>query len=128
MGDYTAMKIDDMEAIYGGAFKRARACLGVTSFGMQVTDLPAGFDRYPEHDHADDGQEEVYIALRGSADVEIDGEHVTLDPDTIVRIGPGAKRKITPGSDGIRMLALGGIPGALYDPHPATELGGPESF
>ena len=128
MGDYTTMKIDDMEAIYSGAFKRARACLGVSSFGMQVIDLPAGFDRYPEHDHADDGQEEVYVALRGSADVEIDGEHVTLDPDTIVRIGPGAKRKITPGPEGIRMLGLGGIPGALYAPHPATELGGPESF
>ncbi len=40
MSDYAVKKIDDIEAIFGGAFKRARAELGVESFGMQVLDLP----------------------------------------------------------------------------------------
>ena len=128
MADYTAMKIDDMEAIYGGAFKRARACLGVSSFGMQVTDMPAGFDRYPEHDHAGDGQEEVYIALRGSAELNIEGDKVQLTPETMVRIGPTTKRTLTPGPDGIRLLCIGAVPGDKFTAHPATELGGPESF
>ena len=70
MADYTAKKIDDMEAICGGGFKRARAELGVESFGMQVIDMPPGYDDYPEHDHAETGQEEVYLVLRGSAEVE----------------------------------------------------------
>src|SRR6186713_2431693 len=44
MGEYAVKKIDDMEAVYLGAFKRARAELGVESFGLQVIDLPPDFE------------------------------------------------------------------------------------
>ena len=67
MSGCTVKRIDEMEAIYGGAYKRARAELGVTSFGMQVIDFPPNFEHYPEHDHGTDGQEEVYFALGGGA-------------------------------------------------------------
>ncbi len=67
MADYTAKQIDEMEAAFGGGMKKARAELGVASFGMQVIDLPPNYSDYPEHDHASDGQEEVYSAMRGSA-------------------------------------------------------------
>ena len=83
MSGYTVKRIDDMEAVYGGAFIRARAELGVESFGMQVIDMPASADQYPEHDHSEDGQEEVYLALSGSADIEIDGERHRLEPGTM---------------------------------------------
>ena len=123
MADYTAKKIDDIEAIMQGGFKRARADLGVESFGMQVIEMPPGYDGYPEHDHAETGQEEVYLVLRGSAEVTVDGERVQLDPDTIVRVGPGAKRKIIPGDQGVRLLALGGTPGGVYEAPEITQLG-----
>ena len=126
MADYTAKKIDDIEAIMQGGFKRARADLGVESFGMQVIDMPAGFGDYPEHDHADSGTEEVYLVLRGSAQLDVDGESVALDPDTMVRVGPGARRKITPGDKGVRLLALGGCPGAVYEAPDVTQLGAPD--
>jgi mannose-6-phosphate isomerase-like protein (cupin superfamily) len=125
MGDYTVKKIDEMEAIYGGGFKRARGELGVESFGMQVIDMPPNFTDYPEHDH-DGGQEEVYLVLRGSADIEIEGERIALDPDTMVRVGPGTKRKIYPGADGVRLLALGGTPGEVYEPADMSKLGTPD--
>lgn len=54
MSDYAVKEIDSMEAVYLGAFKRARAELGVESFGMAVIDLPPNFDQYPEHDHSHD--------------------------------------------------------------------------
>ena len=60
------------------------------------------------------GQEEVYVALRGSGTVEIDGEPFPLDPDHMVRIGPTARRKVTPGPEGLQLLAFGGIPGRPY--------------
>ena len=127
MSDYTTKKIDEMEAIMQGGFKRARAELGVESFGMQVIDMPPGFENYPEHDHAETGQEEVYVVLRGSAEVQVDGEPVQIDPDTIVRVGAGAKRKIVPGDKGVRLLALGGTPGAAYETtNPMTQLGTPD--
>lgn len=126
MADYTVKKVDDMEAVFGGAFKRARAELGVSAFGMQVIDMPPRADQYPEHDHAETGQEEVFVILRGSAEIDIDGEKVALDPETMVRVGPAAKRKITPGDEGARVLALGGPPGQVYEAPEVSQLGAPD--
>jgi mannose-6-phosphate isomerase-like protein (cupin superfamily) len=126
MADYAVKRIDEMEAIYLGAFKRARAELGISSFGMQVIDMPAGTDQYPEHDHSADGQEEVYLALRGSAEIEIEGERFPLDTETMVRVSSGTKRKIWPGDDGVRVLIIGATPGKPYDAPEITELGQPD--
>ena len=126
MGEYTVMRIDDMEGIYGGAFKRARASVGASSFGMQVIDLPPNVDQYPEHDHSDDGQEEVYIVLRGSCHMTIDGETFDLEPETVVRVAAGTMRKLYTTDDGARVLALGGVPGKAYEPSALTELGQPD--
>jgi mannose-6-phosphate isomerase-like protein (cupin superfamily) len=126
MSGYAVKRIDEMEAAFGGGFKRARAELGVESFGMQVIDMPPNFDGYPEHDHSEDGQEEVYLALRGGGELEIEGERFPLDPDHVARVGPGVKRKIWPGDEGIRLLALGGMPGQAYEPPEVTKLGGPD--
>ena len=65
-----------MQAGFGGGFIKARAELGVSSFGLQVIAMPANFEDYPEHDHEHDGQEEVYLALSGSGSADIDGERV----------------------------------------------------
>lgn len=126
MADYSVKRIDDLESVYGGAYKRARAELGVSSFGMQVIDLPAGEEGYPAHDHTEDGQEEVYLALRGWGEIEIAGDVHALDPDTMVRVGPGVTRKVRPGADGIRILILGGVPGDVYEAPEISELGQPD--
>jgi uncharacterized cupin superfamily protein len=126
LSGYAVRKIDDMEGIYRGGFKLARAELGVTSFGIQVIDIPGGVTAHPEHDHSEDGQEEVYVALRGSAEIEIDGERHPLDPDTMVRVSAGTKRKLWPGDDGVRVLAIGGVPGKAYEVSPDSELGTPD--
>jgi mannose-6-phosphate isomerase-like protein (cupin superfamily) len=123
MADYAVKRIDEMDAAYLGAFKRARAELGVESFGMQVIDLPPNFDRYPEHDHSDSGQEEVFLALRGTGEIEIGGERVPLDADHIVRVGPTERRKVLSGPDGMRLLALGGTPGQVYEAPELSQLG-----
>lgn len=123
MGSYSVKRIDEMQAIFHGAFRRAGAELGVESFGLQIFDLPSSSEHYPEHDHSQDGQEEVYVALSGSGEFEIDGERVPLDPERIVRISAGAKRKLYPGPEGIRVLALGGVPGKLYERPEPFRLG-----
>jgi mannose-6-phosphate isomerase-like protein (cupin superfamily) len=123
MADYSAKSIGEMEAGFGGGFVKARAELGVTAFGMQVIQLPPDFADYPEHDHAESGQEEVYVTLGGSGWIEIDGERVELDPETFVRVGPEPRRKVFAGPQGLRMLAIGGAPGEAYKIIPITELG-----
>jgi mannose-6-phosphate isomerase-like protein (cupin superfamily) len=112
---YTAKAIDQLSGIDDGIVKLAAAELGIESFGMQVLDLPAGSTKYHEHDHADDGQEEVYVVLRGSAEFEIDGERVPIDAGRMVRISARSRRKLFPGPDGVRVLAIGGTPGAIYE-------------
>jgi mannose-6-phosphate isomerase-like protein (cupin superfamily) len=126
MGEHTCKRIDDMEAIYFGSFKRAGAELGIQSFGLQIFDMPPGADQYPEHDHSQDGQEEVYVILRGSADIDIEGERLHVDPDSIVRVPAGTKRKLFPGPDGVRVLALGGVPGEVYERPDPFKLGAPD--
>ncbi len=115
MSAFAVSPIDEMPQVLHGAVKLAGAHLGVESFGLQVLDLPAGFEDYHEHDHADDGQEEVYVVLRGSARFEVAGEAVALDPGRMLRVGPGTMRRLEPGPDGVRLLAIGCTPGRPYE-------------
>src|SRR5437660_11256368 len=101
MADYTAKRIKDMEAGYGGGFVKARAELGVTAFGFQVIQLPPDFNDYPEHDHAETQQEEVFIALAGSGWVDGGGERAARDDETVVRGGPDTKRTGHSGPQGL---------------------------
>ena len=126
MADCTVKKISEMEGAFGGGMRRARAELGVSSFGMQIEEFPPNFDQYPDHSHSDDGQEEVYVVLRGTAEIEIEGERIALDPETIVRVGPGVSRRIFAGPEGVRVLALGGVPGKAYEAPEFSKLGAPD--
>jgi mannose-6-phosphate isomerase-like protein (cupin superfamily) len=116
MASYDVKRIDEMDTAFGGGMRLARASLGVASFGMQIEEFPPNFDQYPEHSHSDDGQEEVYVVLRGSAEIDIEGERFPLDSETLVRVGPGVTRRIFAGPEGVRILALGAVPGAAYEP------------
>jgi mannose-6-phosphate isomerase-like protein (cupin superfamily) len=128
MADVTAVSFEQMEAIYDGLARRARATLGVTSFGMQVMTLPPEWDGYPEHHHdttvADANQEEVYIPLEGSATLFAGDQRFELRPGVMARVGPEQVRRIVPGPDGVRFVALGGVPGT-FAASAWTELGGP---
>lgn len=134
MGDVTHVEIGEIDAIEGFfegiKFHRAAAGLGVSSFGISIIDLAPGADDYPEHDHSEDGiggqmfakrpqqlgQEEVYVALRGSGTLRANGGEYPLDADHIARVDPTVKRKVVPGSEGIRLLVIGATPGQAYDP------------
>ncbi len=126
MSGYTLRAFEEMETTAHGRVRRAAATLGIESFGMQVLEFPAGFDRYPEHDHAEDGMEEVYLVLSGSATFEIDGERVELAPERILRVAPEARRRCVPGPEGVRLLALGGVPGRAYERPAWLRLGAPD--
>jgi hypothetical protein len=126
MPDVTYKEIDEMDGIHGGLARRARAELGVTAFGMQVLTLPPNWGDYPDHEHGPDAydpnQEEVYIPLEGSATLVADGVEYDLHPGTMARVGPEQYRKILPGPDGIRFVALGGTPGT-FQANTWTEIG-----
>lgn len=126
MSDYTVKRIDDMDTFYRGLFRRARGELGVQSFGLAIIDLERGTDDHPAHEHEAAGQEEVFIVLRGTGTMEIDRETIDLDCDTMVRVGPTSTRRISPGADGIRLIAIGGVPGQAYEAPGYTDVGAPD--
>lgn len=133
MADVTHVRIDQIDAIEGQLegirFIRAASGLGVGAFGVSIIEMEPGAAEYPEHDHSEEGiggrmfakrpeqlgQEEVYVALQGSGTVEVEGEKYPLDKDHLIRLGPTAKRKVTPGKEGLRLLAIGGTPGKAYE-------------
>jgi hypothetical protein len=127
VADATVMRLEDMEAFYGGMVTRARAALGVTSWGMQLFRFPPEFDEYPNHHHGegqvDPGQEEVYIPLAGSATLLLDGEPFPLEPGTWARVGVSQLRRLVPGPQGLEVLTLGGTPRRAFVPPAWTELG-----
>jgi uncharacterized cupin superfamily protein len=124
MAAFRVKAIDSMESINDGIVKLAGAELGVESFGIQVFDFPPGFADYPEHDHAEEGQEEVYLVLRGSAEFVIGGERVAISPGDMVRIAADTKRKLEPGPDGVRILAIGSTPDGRYERPEGLQLPG----
>ncbi len=124
MADVTVKRLEEFEAIFGGGFRRVRAGLGVTSFGVAVMDIPPNFNIYPEHDQLHDGQEEVYTALEGKGTLVAAGEEHPLEPGVWIRVGPDVKRKVVTGEEGVRVLALGGTPGQVYEPPEFSVEGG----
>jgi uncharacterized cupin superfamily protein len=120
MGDVKAKTLDEIpyyegkNAIPGIKFRSAGRELGVTAWGMNVLEIDAGCTAYPEHDHVKDGQEEVYVVLRGSGTLDAGAGRTVLSAGTLVRVGPSESRKIVPGPEGIAVLAIGGTPGKPY--------------
>jgi mannose-6-phosphate isomerase-like protein (cupin superfamily) len=122
MSNLTMMKIEEIAA-YGGPnaipgirFRPAAGALGVTAWGMNVLEIDPGCEKYPEHDHQKDGQEEVYVVLRGSATLRSGERDYPLETGAMIRVPPSEKRKITPGPRGVTVLALGATPGKAYEP------------
>jgi|SRR5689334_2828960 mannose-6-phosphate isomerase-like protein (cupin superfamily) len=95
---------------------------------MRVMTLPPEWDGYRNHAHGasteEAGQEEVYIPIGGSAMLHAGDATFELRPGVMIRVGPTQRRKIVPGPEGVRFIALGGLVGA-HRASPWTELGGP---
>jgi uncharacterized cupin superfamily protein len=123
MSDVTVKRVEEFDSPNGGGFCRARAGLGVTSFGMQVENFPPHFEHFPEHDHEADGQEEVYTALSGSATLHAAGQTYRLEPGVFARVSPQVKRRITTDDAPVRLLAIGATPGSPYSAPAFTEEG-----
>ena len=136
MANYTVKRVEEMPRSFGGGFIHARASLGVTSFGMQVFDLPPDWAG-PEHAHvgmvgemaenANDGQEEVYCGLDGTAYLGFGDEEVPLEQGTMVRVGPKQMRQLRTKDSPAQVLVVGAVPGCAYKAPSFTEIPGMSS-
>ena len=121
MADVTVRRTEDFEAAFRGGFIKARAGLGVTSFGMQILRFPPHADAHPEHDHSANGEEEVYTVLEGEVTLRAGDEEHVLEPGVFARVGPDEWRHLFTGDSPAVVLALGGIPGRPFEIAEFTE-------
>jgi hypothetical protein len=114
---YQSSAIDDLPDLWDGFAKLVRQGMGIEGFGAQIMDLPPDYST-KSHNESDSGQQELYVALRGSGAVVVHGdgdERLALDAEHLVAVGPEHDRTLTSGSDGLRVLCIGGAPGKPYE-------------
>ena len=75
----------------GPGFRKIRAPLGVTAFGVNAVVLPPGVST-PAHHH--ERQQELYLVLDGEIEFALDGGTRTLGPGGLARVDPGTVRSL----------------------------------
>jgi mannose-6-phosphate isomerase-like protein (cupin superfamily) len=93
----------DMPAEMDARFAR-RAIEGET-LGLTLMKLAPNF-RIP-FGHKHEGQEEVYVVVRGSARVKVDDEIVELGEWDAIRFDKDTMRNVEAGPEGVEYLAFG---------------------
>ncbi|HEY3773210.1 MAG TPA: hypothetical protein VGL69_09465 [Solirubrobacteraceae bacterium] len=120
MGGYAIARMQDIEEMNDGRcpYRPVRHHLGITTFGATTWTGRAAGDRIVnEHDENEPGSgDELYLVLSGVARFELDGESVTADTGTFVRVEPGVNRTAFAEEAGTTILAVGGAPrGEVYE-------------
>ena len=115
MPGYSAKSVDELPTLWDGFAKLVRPGLDITAFGANIMDLPPDYST-KSHDEGDSGQQELYVALRGSGSVDIGDERLPLDADHLVKVDAGTPRVLSSGPEGLRVLCVGAVPGAVYEP------------
>lgn len=96
---------NEVEASHG-VFRALSAPLGVNGFRVNRLELPPGGEG-PEHDHRENGQEEVYAVVGGGGTLRVDGEEFELRPGHFVYCSPEARRQMSAGDEGLVWIGIG---------------------
>ena len=99
--------LDELGEGYG--FRKIRAPLGVTAFGVNALVYPPGYEGIF---HYHDTQDELYFVHSGTARFEVDGEERTLGPGGLVHVESTTPRKVSnTGDEDLVLLIVGGKDG-----------------
>lgn len=119
MSRHPVAHLDEMEELDDGRcpYRPVRHHLGITAFGVNAwTARDAGDRIINEHDEAEEGDEELYLVLRGRATFELDGERLDAPVGTFVVARPGVRRTAFAEEPGTTLVAVGSTPGEAYEP------------
>jgi len=90
---------DELEARF------ARRAIGGETLGLSLFKLAPNF-RIP-FGHKHEGQEEVYVVVRGSGRIKVDDEIIEVAQWDAIRFDKDTMRNVEAGPDGIEYLAFG---------------------
>jgi mannose-6-phosphate isomerase-like protein (cupin superfamily) len=104
---YHVSSLDELGEGHG--FRKVRAALGVTAFGVNGIVFPP---RYEGPNHFHDTQDELYFVHRGTATFTFDGEEREVGEGGLVHVESTTHRQISNRTDGdLVLLVVGGSGG-----------------
>jgi uncharacterized cupin superfamily protein len=115
---YHLSSLDELGEGYG--FRKVRAALGVTAFGVNALVFPPHYEG-PNHFH--DTQDELYFVHQGTATFAIDGEEHVVPTGGLVHVESTTPRMIANRTDDdLVLLVVGGKDGYVErDGHVVSE-------
>ena len=121
MSGYEVARFDELESIpiaEGLVWHPIRRALGVNAFGINAYSAEeVGGHVVERHTEQQLGHEEVYIVVSGRAPFTLGEEELAAPAGTILFIrDPAIKREAIAEEPGTLVLAVGGKPGASYEP------------
>ena len=102
---HTKVDASEVDPVAGG-LRFLREPLGCENLGVSLLTCEPGWTG-KSHDHADDGQEEVYVLVDGEATVVVEGERVELTAGEALRLAPESERRIENGPVESRFVLVG---------------------
>jgi mannose-6-phosphate isomerase-like protein (cupin superfamily) len=106
---YAFSSLDELGDGYG--FRKVRAALGVTAFGVNALVYPPGYDGF-EHYH--DTQDELYFVHRGKVRVEVEGETRDVEAGGLFHAESTTPRKLSnPFDEDAVVFVVGGKGGYI---------------
>jgi uncharacterized cupin superfamily protein len=103
----TIRRREDLERT--GNWLLARRSLGLSSFGLNLVEIPPG-ERIPEHDESERDQEEVFIVLDGSPSLVVDGREIETPAGTFARLDPHLSRTVVNRGDDVASVLIVSAP------------------
>jgi mannose-6-phosphate isomerase-like protein (cupin superfamily) len=100
--------LDDLGEGYG--FRKVRAALGVTAFGVNAIVYPPGYEGFM---HFHDTQDELYFVHRGTARFEVGDDVRELGPGGLAHVESTTPRRVSNVSetDDLVLFVVGGKDG-----------------
>ena len=116
---WAVVSLDKLEKFpaMGGApvLMPLRQRLDVRAFGINCWTAPVGAPVIERHSEPD-GDEEVYIVIRGRVRFTIDEETFESGPATVVYVPPDTTREAVAVEPETLIVAIGGKPGEAFEP------------
>jgi mannose-6-phosphate isomerase-like protein (cupin superfamily) len=126
---YAFSSLDELGEGYG--FRKVRAALGITAFGVNGIVMPPGFEGFL---HFHERQDELYFVHRGRARVEAGGETHEVGEGGLIHVASTTARRVSnaSNSEDLVLLVIGGKNGYVErDGHlvdPEHDLGRRQAF
>ena len=118
MSGYRTARLDEIAAEKWPYWAPVRHHFGIDTFGVNAWRGNAGDRVITPHDHAENGEPELYVVIRGAATFEIGGEPTDATAVTFIWVDdPAVERVAHATADDTVVLSIGaGRHGEAYAP------------